>query len=160
MGRVLQKAGRRRGDQNGTAGAAGTSGPNRSNGEPRTFRSDGGAGTRSHVKPSSSGDRARIARVRCSRSPIALDLDGAESLILVCGPVGGSSSGRTSVSGSDYLGSIPSPPAKMFSSPFPIYDSLPYRAGGSSSGRTPAFGAGYLGSIPSPPAITSTLHRS
>src|SRR5262249_36275069 len=40
----------------------------------------------------------------------------------------------------------------IFSSPFPIYNSLPYRAGGSSSGRTPAFGAGYLGSIPSPPA--------
>src|SRR4029077_11965331 len=67
--------------------------------------------------------------------------------------VGGSSSGRTSVSGSDYLGSIPSPPANNFSTPYSQIDvSVPYRAGGSSSGRTPAFGAGYLGSIPSPPA--------
>jgi hypothetical protein len=67
-------------------------------------------------------------------------------------PVGGSSSGRTSVSGSDYLGSIPSPPAKNLFPTVPYHDSPPYRAGGSSSGRTPAFGAGYLGSIPSPPA--------
>ena len=50
-------------------------------------------------------------------SGIGLDLDGVEKLILLWGPVGGSSSGRTSVSGSDYLGSIPSPPAKIFSTP-------------------------------------------
>jgi hypothetical protein len=69
-------------------------------------------------------------------------------------PVGGSSSGRTSVSGSDYLGSIPSPPAIKLSHVVLVRFSISvlYRAGGSSSGRTPAFGAGYLGSIPSPPA--------
>ena len=43
------------------------------------------------------------------------DLDETESCILLWALVGGSSSGRTSVSGSDYLGSIPSPPANNLS---------------------------------------------
>ena len=38
-----------------------------------------------------------------------------ERLILLWASVGGSSRGRTSVSGSDYLGSIPSPPANNLS---------------------------------------------
>ena len=85
-------------------------------------------------------------------SSISADLDETEAVYYCWASVGGSSSGRTSVSGSDYLGSIPSPPANTF----PPFESRsfprPYRAGGSSSGRTPVFGAGYLGSIPSPPA--------
>ena len=40
-------------------------------------------------------------------------LDGLINRVLRWTPVGGSSSGRTSVSGSDYLGSIPSPPANL-----------------------------------------------
>ena len=47
-------------------------------------------------------------------SPGSTDLDETENCILLWTSVGGSSSGRTSVSGSDYLGSIPSPPAKNF----------------------------------------------
>jgi hypothetical protein len=63
-------------------------------------------------------------------------------------------------SGSDYLGSIPSPPANNLFPAVPICNSPPYRAGGSSSGRTPVFGAGYLGSIPSPPATFFRPPRS
>ena len=47
------------------------------------------------------------------------DLDEMETRILLWTSVGGSSSGRTSVSGSDYLGSIPSPPANNVFHAFP-----------------------------------------
>jgi hypothetical protein len=49
---------------------------------------------------------------RLFQQPASADLDETLTCILLWASVGGSSSGRTSVSGSDYLGSIPSPPAK------------------------------------------------
>ena len=55
------------------------------------------------------------------------DLDETETCILLWTSVGGSSSGRTSVSGSDYLGSIPSPPANnlFLAIPDPQFAAVP-----------------------------------
>ncbi len=64
MGRGFQAAGRRRGDEDGAAGPAGSCGSDRSHGQPWPFRRDGSVGARPDIVSAPPGGRTSLPGLR------------------------------------------------------------------------------------------------